>query len=87
MDAAITPSAIIYYTKLNKENRSICGYAKSADTETQMMKTSAKIVEATTTNRLTMPLMMKSNTKRIADKSHNRTSQMRTRFSSNFGLY
>jgi len=87
MDAAITQSAIIYYAKPNKENRSTCGHAKSADTETQMMKTSAKTVEATKTNRPTTPLMMKSNTKRIADKSHNRTSQMRTRFSSNFGLY
>lgn len=61
MDAAITQSAIIYYAKPNKENRSTCGHAKSADTETQMMKTSAKTVEATKMNRLMMPLMMKRN--------------------------
>ena len=44
------------------ENGLTCGHAQSADTGTQIVKTSVKIVEAIKTNRLTMPLMMRSNT-------------------------
>jgi len=65
MDAAITQSAIIYYAKPNKESRSKCGHAQSAEIETEIVKISAKTAEATKTNQLTMPLIMGSNNNEI----------------------